>query len=330
MSSLQTAFAKLEGINYLLGKANPSILTDDGFIQAVLREARLLQRATQRGLDSQAVRDSLKRNTEIDWKGSTEQEKDRALEQVTLLMAGLPSTIAPGVRVVLDQHGRRVFRDTSAALSRRHRQLEVNPSFALRNDRAVSALSESSSIFFKEEYERRASRFRRRSQDILARGTAEGQGTREIARALRTEFNDTAIAETYWETVAANHTNRARAFAALASYEEAGVSQYEVVAVMDERTTEVCRMMNGTILSVPSALDQLERLEAAEDLEEVKTQAAPFLRVDGDRIVTAAGQQIASRSGDAWSKATPSEMNASGIHAPPYHHRCRTTIVPVF
>ena len=321
--------AWLEGV--LVGKAKepPTILTDAGFIRAILREARLLQKEVGRALSSPLVRSGLKRATGINWRGATDALKDRALTAMERLIAGLPSEFMPGAKVILDQEGRAVTKDTHEASSKKHSTFDLDPTFALKNERAIGAISDTTSIFFKPEYEAQADRFRRRAQDTMARGLSDGLDSRGIGANLKREFRDAGLHRSYWDTVAANHVNRARSFSALATYAENGLTSYEVVAVMDERTTEVCRMMDGTILSIEEGLNAFDAFEAAEDLEQVKQVVAPFMRRDGGRIVTAGGVEVATRVGNGWNRVSPDRMSASGVNSPPYHHRCRTTLVPV-
>jgi len=327
-SSLEHSVLLLDDVDWLerrlLGKARkpPSILTDDGFIRSALKEARLLRRQMGKTISSRKVRDSLKANTNINWKTSTDGQKERALDALEALLAGLSSDALPKLTLILDEHGKVVTEATHVDTARKYRQVSVDASFALKNAKAIAAIRDTTSIFFVPEYEQRATRFRRRAQDILADGTAKGLGTREIGSNLRREFTETGIASSYWDTVAANHTNRARSFSAVATYAENGIDQYEVVAILDSRTSQICIMMNGTILSTGHALDSFDRFEAARDINEVRTKATPFMRFRDGKIVTATGALIATKTTGGWDKVKPSTMNQRGIDTPPYHHRC--------
>lgn len=318
--------------HYLLGKADPSLLDDQGFIRALVREANLLQREVGKAVGSKDVRARLLAATSIPWGTASERVKEEALDELAKLMAGLPTKFAPGVKVILDQESGRVVTGTHRAAGKRYKEFSVNPSFLTENERAVAALNESTSIFFSPAYEQRAESFRRRAQDQLASGLKQGLGNREIARDLQREFARTGLAESYWETVAAVHVNRARSFSALATYAENGVAQYEVVAVNDERTTVICQMMDGTILSVAAGLDAFAGFEDAKNLDEVKNSIAPFMRQSGNDIVVPSGRVIASvgPQGGFEGKIPSAEMNLEGINTPPYHYRCRTTVVPRF
>jgi len=317
----------------LVGKATKqpglaSVLTEDGFIQEILRESRLIQRQVGQALNSRAVRDGLLASTNINWRGVSLSQRRDAVKAMSNLMAGLPSMFSPSVRGILDTNTNRIVDDVHQKLGARHKVFGVDPVFALKNKQAIAAINDSTSIFFSPEYERQAGRFRARSQDVMQRGLSEGLGSREIGAQLRTEFRNTAINRNYWDTVAAVHVNRARSFSAAATYASNGVTQFEVVAVMDKRTTEVCRMLDGTILSVESALNAFDSMEAAEDLDGVKA-ATPFMQVRGGTISNQHGTIATRAQGGGWNRVSPAGMNAKGVNMPPFHMRCRTTVVPV-
>lgn len=337
-SKLSSSIKSLETLEWLehaiLGKAkeDPSILTDEGFVRAVLAEAKKLIGAVGTAINTKEFRRRLRRSTNVDWKGATTAQRDRALTQVANLLKGLPTVFLPEVTAVLDSQGKSVVGATHKALGKKFKKLSVIPTFVAENQAAIEAISQTTSIFFKPEYEAQALRFRSRAQSTIARGLRQGFGRVQIGEDLRDEFIEAALHQSYWETVAAVHVNRGRSFSAAVSYAQGGVTSYEVVAVLDERTTDVCRMMNGTILSVDSALDSFDSFEDAKDIDEVKAVSNPFMRREGDSIVLPSGTRVATvgpRGG--FSKVLSStKMNTNGINMPPYHYRCRTTVVPVF
>lgn len=322
----------------ILGKARkrPSILTESGFITQLLKESRKLVREVKRTIGSKEIRAKLAKSTNIDWTGITDRQREEAIDEVVSLIKGLPSNFAKGVNVVLDDEGAVVFDKTHRALGRQYKSFAITPAFALKNKRAITALRESTSIFFADEYERQGVNFRKRAQKTLADGLDKGFSSREIGAALKTEFAEVSTNPGYWQVVASNHVSRARSFSSLATYAENGITQYQIVAVKDERTTEICIMLDGKIFSVQSGLDNLDRFEDAKDLDEVK-RVSPFLTVSKDltKIRTPSGKVVASRSdpGKSWSSGkslSATGFNNAGINSPPYHHACRTTIVPVF
>lgn len=338
VSKLSASIESLQTLEWLeravLGKAkgDPSILTDEGFVRAVLAEAKKLIGAVGTAINTKEFKRRLRRSTNVDWKGATTAQRNKALTQVSNLLKGLPTIFLPAITAVLDLQGKTVVGATHKVLGKKFKKLSVIPTFVAENKTAIEAISRTTSIFFKPEYEAQALRFRSRAQSVISRGLKRGFGRVQIGEDLRNEFIEVALHRNYWETVAAVHVNRGRSFSAAVSYAKGGVTSYEVLAVLDERTTDVCRMMNGTILSVDSALDSFEAFEDATDLDEVKAVSNPFMRRQGNSIVLPSGTRVATvgaRGG--FSKVLSStKMNTNGINMPPYHYRCRTTVVPVF
>lgn len=308
----------------IVGKAarRPSILSDDGFLRSVFRASRKLVQNATAAVDSKRFTEKLRASTDVDWRGAPAKDRDRAVEEVANLVRGLPSEIVPGARVILDETAGKVVKETRKELGERHKVLQIEGVFQQRDERAIEALSGSTSVFFQPEYERRARGFRDRAQKIIAAGLDVGYGRREIAADLHEEFRGTAIAEAYWETAASVHVARARSFSSAFSYAEAGVESYRWVAINDSRTTPLCAALDGMVFSVKGALDAFDELEDAKDLDEMKQKLAPFGRVlEGGQIELSSGELLDP-------DATAEEFQEAGIHMPPAHYRCRSTVVP--
>jgi len=149
----------------------------------------------------------------------------------------------------------------------------------------------------------------------VAAGMQEGLGRQAIGNRLADFFNDYpgvgSKPDAYWRGLAANGMNRSRNFGQLASYEELAVQYLEIVAIIDERTSPVCILLNGKIIPLSAATSQRNRLMAAESPEDVKTiapwvSAASLKGMDSNQIVN------------------------QGVAMPPYHFNCRTTVVEHF
>lgn len=314
-------------------RAPRSLLDDQEFVRQILREARLLRDQVGLVLDTPEWRRRLIVSTEIDWDGLSDQTRLAAVEELSRLLRGLPSEFTPGVMGVLDAQGRLVIDKTHRAIGGKAKRYSVDPVFSQTNERAVAALRETTTVVFADEYRRRANNFSARAQATIAQGLEDGLDRRGIAAELRREFSETAIAESYWETVAANHVARARSFSSAATYAELGVEKYEVVAIRDTRTTEQCLFLDGTVFSLERAMDAFDALEGARSVP-VLNHVAPFLRRKGREITVGSwkGATVAARmdgQGGFVDKLDPAGLQAAGIHMPPYHHRCRTTVAPV-
>ncbi len=138
----------------------------------------------------------------------------------------------------------------------------------------------------------------------------QGLGRAEAAKVLAETFGDefSGKSDSYWGVVAANATTKARNFGAVESFVQGGFEEIEILAMMDERTTDICRYMNGKVFKTEWAVGQRDKMMAA---------STPDLAKLASRWVTYA--EIVGR--------TPEQLYQNGICLPPYHARCRTTVV---
>lgn len=124
-------------------------------------------------------------------------------------------------------------------------------------------------------------------------------------------------AEGYFTMLAGTVRNQASNQGILATFVEAGVERYRIVAVMDKRTSEICSFMNGQEFSTSAGAKLAVARLDAETPEEVRD-------LSRWRSAASARELVASGGG------SPEEALArAGMALPPYHGRCRTTISPV-
>lgn len=86
---------------------------------------------------------------------------------------------------------------------------------------------------------------------------------------------------------------------------------YQVQAILDDRTTDICRFMHGRTFT---ASDGLARIEAglSSDSPDVWRALSPW-----------------PKPGTAGFPTEQDDLGALGLHAPPYHPLCRSILVPV-
>ncbi len=139
----------------------------------------------------------------------------------------------------------------------------------------------------------------------------EGGGAAEVGRRLQETLGPRfERSEDYWNVVGNATMQRSRNFGATQDFLDAGVSTYTIEAVMDERTSQVCETMNGTVFEVRHAVQLRDAYMEAESPEDVKA-AAPWRQADAVAGIKALG---------------PDAMATAGLSLPPYHGRCRTTV----
>lgn len=156
--------------------------------------------------------------------------------------------------------------------------------------------------------------------DAMAQGLQEGLGREAIGNKLKEFFEDYpgvgVKPAAYWEGLAANGMSRARNFGQVQGYVDLQVKELRILAVIDERTSDICREMNGRVIRTIDAVEQRERLMSATMPEEVKT-AAPWFTPD----------QIRAKLGRPEGALPTQEIVGLGMTLPPYHFNCRTTVV---
>ncbi|CZE47901.1 phage head morphogenesis protein%2C SPP1 gp7 family [Campylobacter geochelonis] len=87
-----------------------------------------------------------------------------------------------------------------------------------------------------------------------------------------------------------------------------GVTHYEILAVMDSRTSEICRSMHGRIIPAKHLERQAQALLNAKNMAEKKNASIWQSKAYNGR----------------------SDKMPSNFGLPPYHFRCRTEAVPVW
>ena len=91
-----------------------------------------------------------------------------------------------------------------------------------------------------------------------------------------------------------------------------GVSQYRIDAILDTRTTDICRGMDGKVFEVEKAFERVGELLGVEDPETVKSMS-PFPPQDQEAILDLM-------------KLDASELQNMGFDTPPFHFLCRSVV----
>jgi vacuolar-type H+-ATPase subunit E/Vma4 len=141
---------------------------------------------------------------------------------------------------------------------------------------------------------------------IVKGGMEEGFGRKEIGALLEGALGKMyERSDDYWTLVAAAGTVRSSSFGAVGGFEEAGVDEYEWMAMGDDRTCEICSMLNGKVFEVSRAVTKRDAVLASNDPEETKA-IIPWLSL---KAIEAA-----------------SSLEAANVSVPPIHALCRCVI----
>ena len=144
---------------------------------------------------------------------------------------------------------------------------------------------------------------------VIDNGMFLGLGREEVGAILKDNLNAYyKKTDAYWRGLAATVINRARCFGGVSAMEQAMVEEYEILAMMDERTSPFCRMMDGHIFRLEDAVKARDDMLNTTTPNEVM-EVHPWI---------------------PYKKAvnmTHKELVAQGQALPPYHFYCRTTYI---
>lgn len=146
-------------------------------------------------------------------------------------------------------------------------------------------------------------------ETMITKGLGRVAGGKALAQAFGAEHDRSAV---YWRGMAATVTTRARSLAAVQAMAETGATVYEYVNPVDERTSDVCRRLDGTRFEVRGAVELRERFLQAATPEEAKA-IAPWPKVTD--LEDGAGNLL-----------PPAAIQAKGIAWPPLHFHCRSSV----
>ncbi len=148
--------------------------------------------------------------------------------------------------------------------------------------------------------------------DKILSGYFEGDKSMEdIANDFEAQFKSKMdSSESYFQGLAEHAVNRTRELGKVTGYEKAEIVTYEIVAVLDDHTSEICETMNGKKFSVTQAVSFRDEILNASSPEEIKS-IAPWRQPEEVKGLSA-------------------EEMPAGMELPPYHFRCRTQTVAYF
>jgi hypothetical protein len=117
-------------------------------------------------------------------------------------------------------------------------------------------------------------------------------------------------------SVAANvTTSRLVTYGFLVEASGRGIRKYQLQAVLDDRTSEICRRLHGREFSVETALPKVTQTLMTVDPDALKA-VAPWLKSDSQTL-----KELEELSDD--------DLASMGVMVPPFHPYCRTILVLV-
>ena len=206
----------------------------------------------------------------------------------------------------------------AAAYRTGKRAVGIDFSFTRADLNALDLLREDMLFWIGKSYDRRFSGWMGdRVREYFSEGLSRVQLTERIAEQL--DVIDPNVKD-YLALMADHNTTRVAEIGHVSGYEEAGVEYAEIVAVMDARTSPICRHLNGRIIPVSAMSAQRDRLLSA-----AKSRSIEAAKKAQPMLSAAAGKGL-----DILNETRTGKIIEEGIGLPPYHFRCRTTTVAHF
>jgi hypothetical protein len=205
------------------------------------------------------------------------------------------------------------------------------PAFSVKDEKAIEGLSKINRIFIRKEYDENQSNAVRAfmAENLETVGGSASQVAADLSTNLTDYF--TKADKNYLNIVATNMLNTSRSYSALSTYDDVDIEEYEILGINDRRQSQICKNLSGKTFSVKKSLEIFDEIASAKTYDDL-TSAKPFLsdevkdgRPTGRMFIVVAGKNKYF-DGDVEGAL----LQKYGVSFPPFHHRCRSTIVAVY
>jgi hypothetical protein len=115
--------------------------------------------------------------------------------------------------------------------------------------------------------------------------------------------------------VSSLHSSRLSTWGFVAEANVLGIEEYQLTAVLDGRTSEFCRAINGKRFKVQDAKELVNKVLNVENPDDAKV-IQPWPKQDKESITM-------------YRDSTPEELTAMGLQIPPFHPHCRTLLTRI-
>ena len=332
---------------HIVKAVNP--LTATGFDRIVRDLTRTLVR--NGGRITNAEMQSVYRGLDVDWATATDAKVRRLTEQIGRAMTAAGRKASVASTKELKESGESVVKDTRRASVRTHK-LEISARTSAKDVRAIQRVAVDQAAFVTDYHGRLDEGLSLQAKDIVSEGLERGLQNDVIAKQLELSMRGSLLGRhsSYYSVVSNAFVNRARSYSALRSYQDAEIERYIIEAVLDEVTTDTCRGLHGKTLEVRAGLDTIKAVDELEDPRDVKFEQPWFVEKQiaqgpdaGKRglfipqkkgssllaaVIQSSGRGQRDNVGKIDWRMSDGRLQGAGIGTPPYHGRCRTTILP--
>ena len=133
-------------------------------------------------------------------------------------------------------------------------------------------------------------------------------------------LNDRAV-----ETIIHSSVQRIRIWGHIGSMAQAKIKQAKIVAILDNRTSDICTELNGKIINIGTAQTAIEKLNK---LESGKF-AAEMYESNVGRAISRNPVEFIKAFYEKDGKTISDDLTKTGRGFPPYHPRCRTRLAAI-
>lgn len=319
-------------------------LTPAGFVRLQNQFARELTKISA-PFERNALESALGK-LDVDWPNLNAKQRTKTFQAANRALLPLEKKIPAATKNTIKVQTTTTVGRTRVSTKKKYK-LDISSDLNKTDKRIAKFVGDSQGNFIRDEFGRRRKQFSRQSRAIVSEGLTKGLGQKQIAEDLERRLGfDVKKSGNYWTTVANSFVNRARSWAQLSSYRDAGIQKFQFEAVLDEVTTETCRFIHGKIFSVARGLDKFAEVEKKRQPEAVK-EVTPWVRTvtneDGDRVLAfqRGGKQVevatikesgvgtSDKVGTFSGGMSNKDLQDNGLTTPPLHGLCRSTLVPI-
>ncbi len=204
--------------------------------------------------------------------------------------------------------------------------------FGGKDQKVIDLLNRNQEFYLKASYKGRIEDFDVKARSYLSDALETNLSRKSVAKGLRGVMGSTIDDPNYWNVYGAAWVNKSRNWAALDTMNDVGFETFIIIATMDQRTSAICRAMNGKRFSVAKALETMEQSAKAKSLDELK-ETTPWMTTrkgkDGEELVGLKDRKTGSFTALFSNSENVNSLKAIqdlGVSLPPYHGLCRTTV----
>lgn len=317
-------------------------LDDGDFVAIVSRVSNALKTAA--GPEEAAAAARAAERLDRNWERLSDDERAAAIKAATDELRKAPGKFMPAVDVVIKASVEEVVPETRRQMIALHR-LRIQADTTARDERTIKTVREVESFFVRDRYGQLADDLSARAREVVARGLEDGLGSKQISEDLQGVMAKAERPDSYWDLIATTLSNRARTFTQVHAFDDAGIKDFRVSAVMDQVTSNICRYLNGRVFHVAAASKRIDSVKGSDPeailslmpwvqdgrLENGKRAMYYKDAGGGKHVVATILESAVGRLDEAGTFGRGMQEGAlerAGIVCPPYHGKCRTVLVP--